>query len=509
MNFKRAITLALFGLLATGLGQAPSLAADAPAVTIADGALTGATIDGADKFLGIPFAAPPVGDLRWKPPAKPVAWSTPRDATQHAMRCSAPAAGDGVRLINEDCLYLDVYRPAGTAADAKLPVIVYFHGGGDYSGSPDIYDGGRAATVGKAIVVMPAYRLGALGFMATADLGKEDANAEGAYGILDQIQALQWVQSNIASFGGNPDDVSLTGQSSGAADVCNIMAIGSTKGLYRQAVMQSGVCQTNPPLSAAEKRGSDVATKVGCTDLDCLRKLPADALVDAWGSDITNAPFGTPLLPKAPLEAFADGSFVQVPTLVGFARNEMWGFMHGMYPLDEANYEKDVNGQFGDAGKELLARYPAKSFPHNEYAFGAIQGDSFMVCPAFAVADRVSRYAPVSMYEFADATTPNWKSLGDDQATPPGYKVGPGHTSELFYLYDYKAIEIPLDATQVALGNKMIVMWTDFGRKPDATEWPAYKADNRQVVEIEAAADGGITTATTPFATHNCDFWNK
>jgi para-nitrobenzyl esterase len=503
-------SLVATGLLAASLlVAAPASAADRPTITLPDGAVSGVTTDGTDKFFGIPFAAPPVGDLRWKAPAKPIAWTTELDGSTHHTRCSAPAAGDGVRLINEDCLYLDVYRPAGTAVDAKLPVMIYLHGGGDYSGSPDIYDGARMATEGHAVVVIPAYRLGVFGFLATPELASEDGTNVGSYGILDQVMALHWVQDNIATFGGNPADVTLTGQSSGGADVCNLLTIPGTKGLYNYAVIQSGVCQTNPPLDAAVKNGQAIATAAACTDLACLRAASADVLVDKWGSGISNAPFGTGLLPKAPMQALADGDFNQVPTLVGFARNEMWGFMHGMYPLDQVGYEKAVNSAFGAAAPELLKRYPTSKFPHNEYAFGGIQGDSFMVCPAFAVADSISKYAPVSMYDFADNTVPNWKSLGDNQATPPGYHVGAGHTSELFYLLDYKAIEAPLNPEQIALGNTMIGMWVDFGRKSNGAGWPAYTAASRQVVTLQLAEAGGIKPQTTAFADHNCDFWNK
>ena len=222
------------------LGSPTLAAAQGPVVSAADGPVAGITTDGADKFLGVPFAAPPVGPLRWKPPQAPAHWTEAGDASRHATRCSAPSAGDGPRLINEDCLYLDVYRPAGAAAGARLPVTVYIHGGGNYSGSTDIYDGSRMAAEGQTVVVTPAYRLGAFGFLSLPGLTAEDPVAgSGDYALLDQIKALQWVRDNIAQFGGDPADVTVTGQSSGGTNVCSLLATPSANGLYKRAVIQS------------------------------------------------------------------------------------------------------------------------------------------------------------------------------------------------------------------------------------------------------------------------------
>jgi para-nitrobenzyl esterase len=501
------------GLCLAGLGR-PAFAADGPIVNTTEGRVAGAAGEGADTFLGIPYAAPPIGALRWKPPSAAARWTDARDATKHATRCSAPSAGDGPRIVNEDCLYLDVYRPAGVAAGANLPVTVFIPGGGNYSGSIDIYDGSRMAAEGKTIVVALAYRLGAFGFLALPGLTAEDsASGSGDYALLDQIKALQWVRDNIAAFGGNPADVTLTGQSSGGTNVCGLLAAPAAKGLYNRAMIQSGICQVTPDLASAEKSGAAFAEKLGCSDpatmAACLRDKPADAVLDNWPSSPTGAAYGTKLLPASPMQAFATGAFNAVPTLIGFARNEMFGFMHGLYPLSETAFETMVKTKFPDTATELLIRYAADKYPHNEYAFGALQGDSFFVCHAFKLADLISKYAPVSMYEFADMTVPNWKSLGNAQHTPPGYHVGAGHTSELYYLFGYQAIERPLDATQLDLARTLIGMWVDFGRKTDAKEWPPYSASDREVVELQPPSAGGIKTSVDAYRAHNCDFWNK
>jgi para-nitrobenzyl esterase len=406
-----------------------------------------------------------------------------------------------------------IYRPAGTAPGAKLPVTIFIHGGGNYSGSTDIYDGARIAVEGKTIVVTAAYRLGAFGFLAAPALTVEDAeNGSGGYGLLDSIKALQWVRDNIAAFVGDPGDVTVTGQSSGGTNVCGLLAAPAATGMFTHAIIQSGLCQVDPSLADAEKTGADFAAKLGCADpasiASCLRGKSADAVLDAWKPSPIGAPYGTKLLPKSPMQAFTSGDFARVPTLIGFARNELFGFMHAMYPLSEEGFEAAVKKNFGDKAPELLTRYAANKYPHNEYAFGALQGDSFFVCHAFEVAKLIAKFAPVSMYEFADMTTPNWKSLGDSQPAPAGYHFGAGHTSELYNLLDYKAIDSALDADQLELSRKMIGMWVDFGGKPGHAEWPAYAPPDGKVVVLQSAAAGGIETETGAYKAHNCDLWN-
>ncbi len=200
---------------------------------------------------------------------------------------------------------------------------------------------------------------------------------------------------------------------------------------------------------------------------------------------------------------------MRVPTLIGFARNEMFGFMHAMYPLSREGFEAAVRKNFPDKAPELLARYATDKYPHIEYALGALRGDSFFVCQAFQLANFIAKFAPVSMYEFADMTVPNWKSLGNAQPAPPGYHVGAGHTSELYYLLDYAAIDGSLNADQRELGRKMVAMWVDFGRKSDASEWPLYTPAEPKVVVFQLPAAGGITMIADAYKAHNCDLWNR
>ncbi|MEO8882349.1 MAG: carboxylesterase family protein [Devosia sp.] len=499
---KAAFAVAVFAVCAATSAHA------APEATVDAGSLAGVDRAGVVQFLGVPFAAPPLGKQRWRAPQPVTPWTGIRSAGRMAARCSAPNSGDGPRLVNEDCLYLNVYAPAGAKPGEKLPVMVYFHGGGNYSGSPNVYDGSRMAVVAHAVVIIPAYRLGVFGFLAHPALSAEDqANASGGYGLLDQIAALKWINTNAAAFGGNPADVTVTGESSGGADVCGLMAAPAAKGLYRRTIVESGVCQFVQPLKAQEKQGSILAAALGCRDAACLRALPAAALIDKVGEMSTAAPFGTALQPEAPMTAFADGHFTHSPMIIGFTHDEAWSFNHGLYPMSEAQYEATVRRQFGAKAGKVLDLYPVADYPHIEYALGGLQTDQLFVCPALKIADSVSRYAPVSVYEFADRTVPPWKSLGATPSPiPPGYSPRASHTSELQYVYAYKGAVGPLNAAQSALADKMVKLWVAFGRKSRA--WPAYAAEDRQVLELRLPEQGGITPLATVYDDHKCSYWN-
>jgi para-nitrobenzyl esterase len=493
-------------------------AAAGPRVKVDGGSLAGSSADGVARYLGIPFAAPPIGDLRWRAPASIRAWTGDRDATHSAIRCSAGVAGDGVRLLNEDCLYVDVYAPDDVKPDERLPVMVYLHGGGNVSGSPDIYDGSRMARVGRAIVVIPAYRLGIFGLLALPGLTHESADrASGDYGLLDQIAALKWVKQNIGSFGGNPDDVTLLGQSAGGTNACDLLVSPAATGLFARVIIQSGLCTMPIALKQAEDDGLAFAAKQGCADPEtaaaCLRGKDGGALMDAWspgGLGLGQTPVGGDVLPEKPYEAMLSGKFPHVPVLVGFAQDEWWPFEHGLYPLSEAGYREKVAQQFGAKAEAVLAKYPAANFPHNEYALGAVIGDRLIICPSFSIADALAQTSPVSMYEFADRSVPPFKSLGSKQNLPPGYNPGAFHTAELQYLLGYKAAVRPLDAGQTALADRLIQLWVGFGR-PDRAEsktWPAYDAKKRTLLKINAQADGGPAAFADSFASHQCDYWN-
>ncbi len=461
-------------------------------------------------FLGVPFAAPPVGPARWLPPGPVSGWTGVRDATQLAQPCATEGFGDGVRTTNEDCLYLNVYAPKDAKPGAALPVMLFFHGGGNFSGSTTIYDGVRMAEVAHAIVVIAAYRLGVFGSLALPSAGA----GGGTLILADNLAALRWVRANVVAFGGDARDVTVSGESSGGTDVCNLLAAPAAAGLFRQAIVQSGLCGSGPfagtSLEAAQVAATAFARSVGCPGpaIDaCLRAKPAGDLLDAWKQPSGTA-FGTALLPLSAAAAFASGHFNHVPLLIGFNQDEWWSFEHGLYPLSAAGLQQQFATNFGARAAAVAALYPETNFPHREYALGAAVGDSLIVCPAIRLASTVAAEIPVSVYEFADRSAPPFKSLNtaNPQTRPPGYSGGAGHTAELQYLYAYRSAEGPLDATQRRLGDAMIARWVAFDRATPSL-WPPFSAA-RPTVERIGPDGSSFIPSTAVAAAHHCDFWN-
>jgi para-nitrobenzyl esterase len=283
-------------------------------------------------FLGIPFAAPPIGPLRFSAPSPPATWSTVRDATRAGPICpqaSLPGAG----RQSEDCLNLNVYAPSDAASNHPRPVMVWLYGGGFSGGDNVTYDPSRLAQRRGVIVVSPNYRVGAFGFLAHPALR---GPGEGAYGLLDQQAALRWVARNIAGFGGDPGNVTLFGESAGGWSVCYQLAAPGARGLFQRAIIQSGACAS--PLSTvsvddAEAGGVRMALALGCKAgadaADCLRHASTHALLKAppsrrglLGLDSWSAASGGDVLPVSPREAFEAGHFAAVPVVDGTNRDE-------------------------------------------------------------------------------------------------------------------------------------------------------------------------------------------
>jgi para-nitrobenzyl esterase len=327
------------------------------------------------------------------------------------------------------------------------------------------------------------------------------------------IASLRWIKANVAAFGGNPDDVTAAGQSSGGTNVCSMMASPLGKGLFQHAIVQSGVCGVSPPLPDAEKAGAAFAAKLGCREgseaAACLRGKSAAEILDASDYTLLGAPFGSQALPQAPMAAFTAGNFERKPTLIGYTRDEMWSFQHARYPMDEAKFKSALADNFKERADAVAAMYPTADYPHIEYALGGAIGDMFLVCPSYALADAVAKYAPVSMYEFADRTAPPWQSLGDSQTRPPGYRPGASHTAELVYLLAYKAAAEPLNSGQNAFADELAKMWVEFGHESPSNTWIPYDPARRSTLVLQLPEEGGVRASNSPFAAHHCDFWNK
>jgi para-nitrobenzyl esterase len=386
-NLRILFTLAiLYALTLTGSAYAQE------GVKIASGALEG-TLEKASRvqsFKGIPFAQPPTGDLRWKPPQAVRSWQGTRKADKFGPRCmQRPIFGDmGFRSdgMSEDCLYLNVWKPAKPSGQ-KLPVLVYFYGGGFVAGdgSEPRYDGESMA--GKGMVAITVnYRLGVFGFLAHPELSRESAHkASGNYGLLDQQAALKWVQQNVAAFGGDPKKVTIAGASAGSISVSAQMASPLSKDLIAGAIGESGSiigALSAVPLAEGEQAGVKFATGLGATSLAALRAMSAEQLLDATAKPGT--PFPSPtvdgyFLPKSPAEIYAAGEQAKVPLLAGVNSEEMGYFaILGREKPTVENYRKALQRLYADKAEEVFKLYPATSETEVMDAAQDLAGDRFI-----------------------------------------------------------------------------------------------------------------------------------
>lgn len=324
-------------------------------IRIDSGEIQGETDGATRRFRGVPFAAPPVGALRWKPPQAVTPWDSVRTTTAYSGKCPQAANLLGPASAEEDCLYLNVWTPE-PAPTQRLPVMIWLHGGGNTTGSASdeiplgiggyIFDGRQIAEKQHVIVVTTNYRLGVLGFFAHPALDAEDARGvSGNQGLLDQRMAFDWVRRNIAAFGGDPDNVTIFGESAGSFDVCFHMVSRGSRGLFHRAISESGGCTTFVrPRSAAEAEAPKFAAAVGCTasgGLDCLRAVPVSTLltpspVEGGQPKLPGGlPYqgGTPtwtfaaivdgdVLPDQPRSIVESGDFAKVPYIIGSNTDE-------------------------------------------------------------------------------------------------------------------------------------------------------------------------------------------
>ena len=338
-------------------------------IQVTGGSITGTPtinwVPGVRLYRGIPYAAPPVGDLRWRPPKPVVPWKGVKAADHFSPACMQPptettgssAWHEGLAPISEDCLYLNVWTPAKSASE-KLPVMVYIYGGGNIRGaaSENQYDGEYLAQKGIVFVGFN-YRLGVFGFMAHPELTAESEHrSSGNYAILDQIAALKWIQDNIARFGGDPNRVMIFGQSAGASDVSSLMATPLAKGLFQRAVAQSGNNLSNSTgLADAEKIGVKLGEQLGATSIAALRQRSADEILNAaqgrWGTNVDAWVF-----PQDLSSIFAAGKQNDVPLIVGTVGKDVPGFGAAMKAADARTYARNTFHELADT---YLKLYPS------------------------------------------------------------------------------------------------------------------------------------------------------
>jgi para-nitrobenzyl esterase len=484
-----------------------------------DGLVRGVGAAGVNSFLGLPYAAPPTGNLRWRPPQPAAAWAGVRPATQFGPSCPQALAHNPFLppgTISEDCLYLNVYTPT-LRSGGDRPVLVWIHGGGLVQDGARNYDGTKLAADG-AVVVTINYRLGALGFLAHPALASRPGGAAGNYGLMDQQAALRWVQRNIARFGGDPDNVTIAGQSAGGLSVLAQMVSPGARGLFQRAIVQSGTFALNQrPLAVAEAAGQTFATAVGCPDQSaaCLRSVPVSDLVASFGVEIPGVVDGA-VLTQPIGSALARGQFARVPVINGMTHDEELVFVAGVGitvsqgtniplagdPTDPANYQANIAQALGvtdTRAAAIAAEYPLSAYPNPVVAFSLLVSDASFACPALQV-DRqtAARGVPTYAYQFNDDNAP---------VNILGFSLGLAtHGAELPYLFDQPNTPVTLDPGQQALAASMRTDWASFAASGNpssrALPWPSFNGTRvLSLVPLQSQV-------TTDFAAaHHCSFW--
>jgi para-nitrobenzyl esterase len=516
-----AATVVLAG--ASGAVASPASGSANPIVRIDSGLIRGVTVAGVNSFKGLPYAAPPTGNLRWRPPQRASSWSGVRDATQFGPSCPQSTVNNPFLppgTISEDCLYLNVYTPTLRRGSAR-PVLVWIHGGGLVQDGGRNYDGTKLAAAGTVVVTIN-YRLGALGFLAHPALASRPGGAAGNYGLMDQQAALRWVQRNIAQFGGDPRNVTIAGQSAGGLSVLAQMVSPGARGLFQRAIVQSGTfALTQRPLAAAEAAGQTFATNVGCADQTaaCLRSVPVSDLVSNFGVEIPGVVDGS-VLTQSIGTALARGQFARVPVINGITHDEELLFVDGLRltvsqgtdipladsPVSPANYQANIARALGvtDArAAAIAAEYPIGAYPSPDVAFSLLVSDASFACPALQVDRWTAARVPTYAYQFNDDHAP--VNIAPPGALPPLST----HGTELPYLFDQPNAPFPATLTtdQQALAASMRTAWASFAASGNpstrALPWPPIGNGTKVLSLVPSQSQ-----VTTDFATaHHCSFW--
>jgi para-nitrobenzyl esterase len=510
--------------------------AASPLVAAPDGIFQGKldTSGSIRQFLGIRYAEPVTLNQRWKPP-QPVARSlVPQDATRFGNHCPQAFSPFGNATLTEDCLFLNVYAPDkggdhGFDHDDGRPVMVWIHGGALAVGESNEFDATKLVQRGTVVVTIN-YRLGALGFLAHPALTAESPDhASGNYGFLDQQTALKWVRRNIRAFGGNPDKVTVFGESAGGLSTFVNLVSPLTRGLFHRAIVESGAyMQTQPTLAQAEAAGVNFANAVGCNQpkaadvLTCLRALNVSTILGVTSFNPAPNVDGK-VLTQSIGTALGSGQFNRVPLMNGSNHDE-WNLFVALdfdltgHAVTNATYPAAIAATIAvpptsPAVALVQAQYPGGSFPSFDQAVGALGTDAIFACPARFADELASPFVPTFAYEFNDENAPQ------NFLPAVSFPYGAAHASEIQYIFGFASPsglglnlpQTPLNANQQKLSDKMVGYWTEFAESGNpngngSPHWPRFHRD-RQV--MQSLVPPTPATETTFAVAHKCAFWDQ
>lgn len=510
---------ALYVVFAVGMLSTIDSAAQAeqdasPIVETTEGEVRGVSNEGYQAFLGIPYAAPPTGPLRWKSPVRPAEYDGIYDATRFRSIC--PQRSIAGVIGSEDCLYLNIYTPAPSGTPVhKAPVIVWLHGGGYSSGTGNVFNLSSLATSQGVVAVTINYRLGALGYLAHPALSAEESpRRSGNYGIQDMQAALRWVRKNIMNFGGDHKNVTIVGESAGGNAVYMLLASRESEDLFHKAVAQSGAYLRNQPsLQVAEATGATIATtRYNCPQESgeaataaCLRSLTLATVLTA---SVTQPIVDGKILVETTPSAFASGRFNRVPVMAGSTHNEGTFFTSLLPgPMTSENYTSF--GTLNMPAAEVAARYPASAYPTPEQALAEAVGDYHMFCGAMQDIDNISAHTPDTFFYDWDDPNP-----APPAAFAPGY---PGthpridmlafHAGDVAYWF---GLILPADRTPArdGLSASMMSYLGNFARtgqpgSVDSVTWQRYNRNTRSVMYLGYP----LNPTYNAFQAHQCELW--
>jgi para-nitrobenzyl esterase len=485
-------------MVMAALAVSAAARADSLTVKTEQGKAHGKTLnDGKVRaFLGLPYAAPPVGELRWKAPQAPAKWKGERDATKFGAHCAQGRVFDDMIFQDgapsEDCLFVNVYSPADAqAGKSKLPVMFWIHGGGYAGGasSEPRHNGDFLPTKGVVLVTIN-YRLGVLGFLATKELAKEANGAAGNYGMLDMVAALRWVKANIGDFGGDPNNVTIFGESAGSFAVSTLMASPLARGLFAKAIGESGgdfegLLPTDA-LAVREKKDDEWVASLGVKTLAELRALPVEKIVDAakekkgGASPVVDGKF----LVEPVSAAYAAGRQAHKPLLAGWNRDEGW-----TSPVTASKWKTQAHEMFKERAAEFLKLYPGETDAQAMRSAADFAGDEFIAFGTWKwlEAHRKTGEAPVYRYHFELAALPSKFHLG----------TAAFHSDDIEYVFgtlDTRPGETvrPEDRK---LSEQMMSYWTNFAKHGDPNGaglpvWPRYGASH-ELIHLDSTIIAG------------------